>query len=138
MADPCKVSPTPGSLHHVELQVQDLASSTASFDWLFTELGYTAYQKWGGGQSWILGTTYIVIAQAPRDGAHDRRAAGLSHLAFHAGTAKRVDELWASAADHGWTQLYAERHPWAGGEDHYAAFLENGERFKIELVAEPE
>ena len=43
--------------------------------------------------------------------------------------------MWMSALDHGWSQLYADRHPWAGGPDHYAAFLENGERFKVELVA---
>ena len=34
-----------------------------------------------------------------------------------------------------WKHLYADRHPWAGGKGHYAAFVESGERFKVELVA---
>ncbi|OUE29805.1 hypothetical protein BFL35_13370 [Clavibacter michiganensis] len=32
--------------------------------------------------------------------------------------------------------LYADRHPFAGGPDHRAAFLEDAERFKVELVAD--
>jgi hypothetical protein len=63
-----------------------------------------------------------------------RRRPGLSHLAFHAGTAETVERLWAEAPDHGWARLYEDRHPFAGGPDH-AAFLEDAERFKVELVA---
>lgn len=124
-----------GSLHHVELQVADLRCSQASWAWLFRELGYEPYQAWDGGSSWRLGATYIVIAQAPREGLHDRRTAGLSHLAFEVGTRAVVDQMWATATENGWSQLYVDRHPWAGGSEHYAAFLENAERFKIELVA---
>ncbi|WP_442892429.1 hypothetical protein [Curtobacterium sp. USHLN213] len=32
--------------------------------------------------------------------------------------------------------LYEDRHPHAGGPDHHAAFLEDAERFKVELVAD--
>ncbi len=78
---------------------------------------------------------YIVIAEAPGEGLHDRRTPGLSHLAFEVGTRAFVDQLWAAAAGNGWRQLYVDRHPWAGGGGHYAAFLENAERFKVELVA---
>jgi hypothetical protein len=46
-----------------------------------------------------------------------------------------LGQLGCEPFQHGWSQLYADRHPWAGGPDHYAAFLENGERFKVELVA---
>ncbi|MET3802960.1 hypothetical protein ABID70_002915 [Clavibacter michiganensis] len=42
----------------------------------------------------------------------------------------------AAAPDHGWARLYEDRHPFAGGPDHHAAFLEDGERFKVELVAD--
>lgn len=124
-----------GSLHHVELQVADFPSVDVSWAWLFAELGYEPYQSWVGGRSWRRGATYIVIAEAPREGSHDRRSPGLSHLAFHAGTRVQVDELWASAPEHGWRHLYPDRHPWAGGDEHYAAFVENADRFKVELVA---
>ena len=134
-------SPLPGSLHHVELRVADLSKAAPSWNCILTCLGYVEFQRWPEGVSWILGSTYIVIEQAPMPRAHDRREAGISHLAFHAGGRKRVDEIWATAPNHGWARLYEERHPWAGGEPdqdqpgHYAAFLENDERFKVELVA---
>lgn len=100
---------TPGTLHHVELQVLDLSAAIYSFGWLFSKLGYEEYQTWDDGRSWVLGGTYVVVAQAPLEGAHDRRVAGLSHLAFHAGTTAEVDALWAAAPTFGWKHLYAIR-----------------------------
>ena len=52
MPDAGKVSITPGTLHHVELQMLDLFAATRSFGWLLTELGYAQYQAWNGGRSW--------------------------------------------------------------------------------------
>ena len=124
-----------GAIHHVELQTSDLAAATPQWGWLLGELGYSPYQEWEGGQSWRNGDAYLVVARAPRPGAHDRRSPGLSHLAFHAGSKADVDRLWVAAVEHGWAQLYVDRHPWAGGSEHYAAFLENNDRFKVELVA---
>lgn len=130
-----------GSLHHVELRVADLESTVPSWDWLLTELGYEQFQAWADGISWKLADTYIVLERSSRPGSHDRRQAGLSHLAFHVTDEADVDRLWHDARDHGWTRLYEDRYPWAGGEPgadssgHYAAFFENGARFKVELVA---
>jgi hypothetical protein len=31
--------------------------------------------------------------------------------------------------------LFPERHPYAGGPDHYAAYLEDAYGFEVELVA---
>jgi hypothetical protein len=31
--------------------------------------------------------------------------------------------------------MFADRHPHAGGEDHYAAYMENQDGFEVELVA---
>jgi catechol 2,3-dioxygenase-like lactoylglutathione lyase family enzyme len=124
-----------GSLHHVELRVRDLERSSAEWGWILDELSYEPYQEWSEGRSGRLGVTYLVIEAAPVDGAHDRRMPGLSHLAFHGGTREEVDRLWELAPAHGWSRLYPERSPWAGGPDHYAAFFENSERFKLEVVA---
>jgi len=129
--------PTRGSLHHVELQVRDLERALATWGWILGELGYREDARWPDGASLRLGDAYVVIARAPRDAAHDRRGAGLSHVAFHAGSAADVDRLWDTAPAHGWSRLYADRHPYAGGPDHRAAFLEDAERFKVELVADP-
>ena len=37
-------------------------------------------------------------------------------------------------AQHGWVLLLAERHPFAGGPGHYAAYLENADGYEVELV----
>ena len=31
--------------------------------------------------------------------------------------------------------MFRDRHPYAGGPDHYAAYLENSDGFEVELVA---
>ncbi|TNC27035.1 GNAT family N-acetyltransferase [Amycolatopsis alkalitolerans] len=127
----------PGHLHHVELWVPDLARAEASLGWLLTELGWREYQRWPDGVSWKLGATYLVVERSPALTAeqHDRCRPGLNHLALHADTARRVDELAGAAARHGWRPLFGEKYPHAGGPAHYAAYLANEDGFEIELVA---
>lgn len=124
-----------GGIHHVDVRVADLARAIPAWEWLLGELGYERFQDWPEGRSWLHGSSYVVLEASPLAGAHDRRMPGLSHLAFHAGDRANIDRLWAAAPEHGWSHLYEDRWPWAGGPDHYAAFLENAERFKVELVA---
>ncbi|MEO6713642.1 MAG: VOC family protein [Mycobacteriales bacterium] len=125
-----------GEFHHVELWVADLPLARASWDWLLRELGYADYQDWPAGHSWRLKATYIVLEQSPDiAGQYDRTRAGLNHLAFHAGSRDDVDRLVAAAPGNGWSLMYADRHPYAGGPEHYAAYLENSHGFEVELVA---
>ncbi|MDP9240112.1 MAG: VOC family protein [Actinomycetota bacterium] len=130
---------TVGTLHHVELWVPYLHQAAADWGWLLAQLGYTPYQDWANGRSWRLDTTYIVIEQSPdlADADHDRRRPGLNHLAFHAGTRDRVDELTRLAPAHGWSLMFPDRHPHAGGPQHYASYLENIDGYEVELVADP-
>ncbi|GAB3424496.1 VOC family protein [Flindersiella endophytica] len=127
-----------GQLHHVELWVADLAATRGSLGWLLTELGYDVFQEFAGGVSWRLGETYIVAEQSSAlvPGAHDRMRAGLNHLAFHVESPAEVDRLTAESSDHGWKLMFADRHPYAGGPDYYAAYLEDDQGFEVELVAE--
>jgi catechol 2,3-dioxygenase-like lactoylglutathione lyase family enzyme len=126
-----------GSLHHVELWVPDLARGCEQWGWLLGELGYMQFQDWEHGRSWKLGDTYLVIEQSPALTAcdHDRLRPGLNHLAFHAGNHVSVDALTTEAPAHGWTLLFPQAHPYAGGPDHYAAYLTNTDGFEVELVA---
>jgi catechol 2,3-dioxygenase-like lactoylglutathione lyase family enzyme len=126
-----------GGLHHIELWVPDLPRAIESFGWLLTELGYTQYQDWPRGRSWRLGETYIVFehSTALTGDLHDRCRPGMNHLAFQAGSRQQVDELVKESANHGWKLLFPDRHPHAGGPDHYAGYLENADGFEIELVA---
>ncbi|MFI6104858.1 VOC family protein [Streptomyces sp. NPDC051310] len=129
--------PAHGSLHHVELWVPDLPRALASFGWLLEALGYAPFQSWAAGRSWRLGPTYLVVEESPALTAerHDRHRPGLNHLAFHVENAAAVDALTAEATRHGWRLLFPERHPYAGGDRHYAAYLENDDGFEVELVA---
>jgi catechol 2,3-dioxygenase-like lactoylglutathione lyase family enzyme len=129
--------PARGSLHHVELWVPDLARAREQWGWLLGELGYGQFQDWEHGRSWQLGATYLVIEQSPALTAsdHDRLRPGMNHLAFHAGSRQHVDALTAAGPAHGWTLLFPETYPHAGGPDHYAAYLSNTDGFEVELVA---
>lgn len=125
-------------LHHVEIWVTDLDGASRRWGWLLGRLGWSPYQSWDHGRSWREGETYVVLAQSPalRPGtAHDRMRPGLNHLALHAADAAVVDDLVAAAGAHGWTLLFADRHPYAGGPDHYAAYLEDADGFEVEVVA---
>jgi catechol 2,3-dioxygenase-like lactoylglutathione lyase family enzyme len=104
---------------------------------LLGELGYQAFQVWPVGHSWQLGSTYLVVEQSPAISApdHDRCRPGLNHLAFHAGDPEQVDALAEASQGHGWTLMFPDRHPYAGGKDHYAAYLSNADGYQVELVA---
>ncbi len=127
-----------GVLHHVELWVPDLDRAKSQWGWLLSELGYSQFQDWPDGRSWRLGATYLVIEQSPDMSAaqHDRLRPGLNHLAFHAGDRREVDALTASAPAQGWILLFADKHPYAGGKDHYAAYLANSDGYEVELIAD--
>jgi catechol 2,3-dioxygenase-like lactoylglutathione lyase family enzyme len=130
------------SVHHVELWVADLAASAPRWEWLLGSLGWTPYQSWEHGRSWRApggeASPYVVLEQSPglRPGAgHDRMRPGLNHLAVTASSREAVDALVAAAAAHGWTLMFADRHPHAGGPEHYAAYLEDADGFEVEVVA---
>jgi catechol 2,3-dioxygenase-like lactoylglutathione lyase family enzyme len=129
--------PVAGALHHVEIWVPGLDRAVVSFGWLLDALGYTPSQSWDNGRSWQLGDTYLVFEQSPAltTDRHDRCRPGLNHLAFHVADRDTVESLAAQASEHGWRLMFPDRHPHAGGEHHYAAYLENIDGFEVELVA---
>jgi catechol 2,3-dioxygenase-like lactoylglutathione lyase family enzyme len=132
--------PISGTLHHVEIWVPNLDTAITSLGWLLETLGYTLFQSWDNGRSWRLGPSYLVFEQSRAliSDRHERCRPGLNHLAFHIEDRTTVDALTVEAARHGWSLLFGDRHPYAGGEQHYAAYLENEDGFEIELVAADE
>ncbi|GAA2979631.1 catechol 2,3-dioxygenase-like lactoylglutathione lyase family enzyme [Microbacterium terrae] len=124
-------------LHHVEIWVADLPSARTEWGWLLGELGYTRTSAWNEGESWSAGGAYLTLTTSPNIAgeAHDRRLPGLNHLAFDGGARSDVDRILAAGPEHGWSQLYSDRYPHAGGPDHYAGWLENTAGFKVEVVA---
>jgi catechol-2,3-dioxygenase len=130
-----------GSLHHLEIWVGDLSAAEDSWGWLLGRLGYLLTDRWERGQSWTAKDgSYICLEAGPHRSSfhHDRRRAGVNHVAFWAGSRADLDRLVTAAERHGWSLLFADAHPFAGGPGHYAAYLENREGFEVELVARPE
>lgn len=124
--------------HHVEMWVADLDAAAAEWDWLLERLGFSLIAEWPDGRSWSAGGAYLTLTTSPNlvPAEHDRRRAGVNHLAFLGGPRSEVDAVMASAPEQGWRPLYHDRYPHAGGPDHYAGWLENTAGFKAEIVAE--
>ncbi|MBU9712316.1 VOC family protein [Evansella tamaricis] len=127
-----------GLLHHIEIYVSDLKRSVTFWGWLLEELEYEPYQEWERGRSWRIGETYIVFVQTDErflDIPYHRCGVGLNHLAFHVSSRQQVDVMTRKLKEKGVKILYTDKHPFAGGEDHYAVYFEDPDRIKVELVA---
>ncbi len=125
-------------IHHIELNVSNLKSSTDFWGWILKELGYSIYQEWNQGISWIHGNTYIVFVQTEDkylDIPFHRKRVGINHLAFHANSREQVDMITNRLECSGVPILYKDKHPFAGGPLHYAVFFEDPDRVKVEIVA---
>ncbi len=115
-----------------------MAAAERSWGWLLARLGYEVRDRWPDGSSWSRGSgPYVVLESGPdvSSAAHDRLRPGLNHLALWGGTRAQVDALVEDAPGHGWRLLFADQHPFAGGPEHYAAYLEDEAGFEVELVA---
>ncbi|MGT2716062.1 VOC family protein [Streptococcus respiraculi] len=126
-------------LHHIEINVANLAISRAFYDKLFADLGYELDQEWEEGFSYRYRDTYLVFVQTEedyREPSYHRKRTGLNHLAFVLLTKEKVDSLHERLRSEGVTLLYEENYPHAGGPDHYAVFFEDPDRLKIEVVWE--
>lgn len=128
-----------GVVHHIEMYVSNLERSTQFWQWLLTEkFTYSVFQRWEFGISFKLGETYIVFVQTEdnyRDTIYNRKNTGLNHLAFHCDSREFVDTLTAELLKKNIPLLYADKHPFAGGEDYYAVYFEDPDRIKVEIVA---
>ena len=127
-----------GTVHHFELYVSNLENSIHFWGWLLEELGYSLYQEWPKGKSWKLDSTYLVFVQTEErflDVPYHRCRTGLNHLAFHAESREQVDALTNQFAIRGVRILYPDTHPYSGGAPHYAVYVEDPDRMKVEIVA---
>ena len=127
-----------GFIHHIEINVSDLKRTVKFWSWFLKELDYQPFQAWDGGRSWRIDDMYIVFVQAEKrylDIDFHRGRVGLNHLAFHANSRLEVDAMTHKLKERGMNILYPDKHPYAGGKDHYAVFFEDPDRLKVELVA---
>jgi catechol 2,3-dioxygenase-like lactoylglutathione lyase family enzyme len=125
-------------LHHIEINVSNLEKTKMFWGWIMSKLGYEIFQQWESGISWKQGSTYIVFVQTLVQylpSSYHRSQTGLNHLAFHASSKQQVDDMTLELVEKGVKILYSDRHPYAGGQNHYAVFFEDPDRIKVELIA---
>lgn len=131
--------PTAG-LHHLELWTADLSASEPAWDWLLRRLCWAPERVdgWDLGRIWRhRDGSYLVLEQSDdvRGDRTDRRSPGMNHVALGISDRAALDALRANAGAHGWRELFAERYPHAGGEDHLAWYAEDQEGIEVEVVA---
>lgn len=122
------------AIHHLHLWVDDAALAADEWGWLLGELEWEIDVA---GSSWVHPDgTYLVLERSEDqlDEAYDRLRPGLNHLALHVESRARLDRLRAESSAHGWHQLFADRYPHAGGEEHVALYVESSEGFEVEVV----
>ena len=129
-------------MHHIEIYVSDIAKTRAFYDKLLVdELGFKVFQEWDKGVSYKQGAgAYLVFVQvdeSKNDGAFNRTKVGLNHLAFRVNSRSKLDKMRLSyLQDADVSMLYDNRYPFASGLGHYALYMEDPDRIKIEIVAE--
>jgi hypothetical protein len=74
------------------------------------------------------------MGRAIHDEPHDRMRPGVNHVALTVENRVLLDRMRAESSAHGWHELFADRYPHAGGDDHVALYLESSEGFEVELV----
>ncbi|WP_067437446.1 VOC family protein [Nocardioides jensenii] len=128
------------AVHHLDLWVADLAVAEGEWGWLLGELGWEIDTATGSACSWAHpdGTHFFLERSADQvDEPHDRLRPGLNHLALLTDERPLLDRMRAESSAHGWHELYADRYPHAGGDEHVALYVESSEGFEVEVVWEP-
>jgi hypothetical protein len=125
------------AVHHLDLWVRDVAIARGEWGWLLGELGWAVDFEDLTGMAWQHDDgTYVFLQAVPEDTGeeHDRMRPGVNHLALTIGDRAALDRLRAESSEHGWHELFADRYPHAGGDEHVALYVENSEGFEVEVV----
>jgi glyoxylase I family protein len=131
-----------GAVHHIDLTVIDLATSTPFYDKVLGFLGYRKTREDDVGSNWELRENDRLICEvdirpAHSDRAHDRYSAGLHHLAWHAESRGDVDRLHELLLAMGARILDAPADYPQYGAGYYAVFFADPDGLKLEFVHWP-
>ena len=126
------------SVHHIDLWVSALSRGRESWGWLLGELGWSEEFSDDDGCAWTHPDgTYVFMQTALVHAEYVRTGIGMNHLALLVDGRDRLDALRAAAPEHGWSELFAEKYPHAGGEQHVALYLEDRDGLEVEVVTPP-
>jgi len=135
---PASEGSPPALPNHLDLNVSDLPRSEAFYEALGGWFGWSEIER---GEGWIsIGTDafYVTLVQTGerfKSRGFHRKAVGVNHVAFRAGSHGDVDRL------HGWLVARGTPILYGGpldmserGEPNYAVFFEDPDRLKLEFV----
>ncbi len=140
--DGCGCPPTAGAgrVHHVFVNVTDVARAREFYDWLMPRLGYPSGWGWDTGYGYLSphGSFWLKTAdpQFASDTFHKDRV-GLCEIAFAATSLDEVDALALALADRGARVLSAPREYPEYVPGYYAVFFTDPDGLKLELVHVP-
>ena len=133
-----------GGLHHIDLNVSDVAAAKAVYGVILERLGYVLVKDGPEGCEWDLrldgrGASLGIKACDPAlvGHVHKRYAPGLHHLAWRAGSRADVDAIHALLIERGITVLDPPAHYPQYSGDYYAVFFEDPDGMKLEVVHAP-
>ena len=138
----CGCPPTSGAgrVHHVFINVKDMARAREFYGWLMPKLGYQAGWEYDGGQGYLSphGSFWLKPAEArfANDAFHKDRV-GLCEIAFAANGRAEVDALHRALVDRGVTILEPPREYPEYVPGYYAVFFADPDGLKLELVHIP-
>jgi len=127
-----------GGVHHVDLVVSSIERSLPFYRDLLGPLGWHVISEVEGERGetiWYLSGrgTSIGLREAQSDGATDRYAVGLHHLAFEAWSRSVVDERaeWVRGAG---GELESEPQEYGYLPGYYAVFFYDPDGVKLEIL----
>ena len=126
-------------IHHIIINVKDLAKSREFYAWLMPKLGYPAFlEHETSGLGWLGPGGSFRIKQAdpelPADFNKDR--VGLCEVAFRAESRQQVDEL-ARALVARRVRILDPPREYSYVQGYYAVFFSDPDGIKLELVHLP-
>jgi catechol 2,3-dioxygenase-like lactoylglutathione lyase family enzyme len=141
-AEGCGCPPTtgPGRVHHVFVNVTDMARSRPFYAWLMPRLGYASSWDHADGAGWVSpgGSFWLKRADARFAGeTFDKDRVGLCEIAFAAGSRAEVDALARALAERDVPILAGPREYPEYVPGYYAVFFADPDGLKLELVHIP-
>lgn len=127
-----------GRLHHIDITVTNLETSTRFYDFCLTAMGFRRIGDVEEGPLWAGDGVEVGLQASKVDRRHDRYAPGLHHLAFWAHSRDAVNDLYAKLLKSHIEILDAPALYEKYSVGYYALFFADPDGIKLEYVYTPE
>ena|SRR2546426_10020062 len=132
----CPPTRTSGAIHHVIVNVNDLARAREFYGWLLPRFGYPGVNHWEAGSGWYGDRGSFWIKHAAGRDVFSKDRVGLCEIAFRAESRAEVDALAEELRVRGARILDPPReYDYTPG--YYAVFFTDPDGIKLELVHIP-